>query len=166
MIPKVIKNFNGFIDGRSQAGRVTQIVLPDLAIKSEEHKGGGMDAPVAIDMGMEKLTAKMTIVEYDPDIYADFGFMESRSSPIVARGSQERGAFVEPVVFSMRGGLSKMPGGTFGSSKTELELEYELTYAKLAIGGRTVFEIDVENMIRNINGTDQLTGRRRALGIG
>lgn len=48
-IPKVIKNFNGFIDGRGFAGRITQIVLPTLAIETDNHRGGGMDAPVPID---------------------------------------------------------------------------------------------------------------------
>lgn len=165
MIPKIIKNFNGFIDGRGYAGRITQIVLPTLAIQTENHRGGGMDAPVPIDMSMEPLTCSMTHVEFEADLYDSFGQMEARDTPIVARGSQERGATVETVIFTMRGGLQSVPGGTFSSSKTELELAYALTYAKLEIDGAEVFEVDAENMIRRINGVDQLAARRAALGL-
>lgn len=164
MIPKVIKNFNGFIDGVGYAGRITQIVLPTLAITTDEHKGGGMDAPVEIDMGMQAMTCSMTHVEYAPELANAFGQMEAADTPIVARGSQEKGAVVEPVIFTMRGGLKSLPGGTFSDSKTELELEYALTYARLQIGSTEVFEIDVENMVRRINGVDQLAARRAALG--
>ena len=40
-----------------------------------------------------------------------------------------------------------------------------LRYYKLEIDGETIHEIDVENMTRVINGTDQLAARRRALGL-
>jgi P2 family phage contractile tail tube protein len=165
MIPKVIKNFNGFIDGVGQAGKITQIVLPTLTLKTEEHKGGGMDAPVEIDMGMEAMTCTMTHSEYGPDIASAFGLIEGRDAPIVARGSQEKGAAVTPVIFTMRGGAKTLPGGTFSDGKTELEIEYALTYARLVVGGTEIFEVDVENMIRRINGVDQLAARRAALAM-
>ena len=60
MLPKILKNFNAFVDGRGYAGRIDEISLPKLSIKTEEHRAGGMDIPVAIDMGMEKLEAELT----------------------------------------------------------------------------------------------------------
>jgi UDP-N-acetylmuramoyl-L-alanyl-D-glutamate--2,6-diaminopimelate ligase len=57
MLPKILKNFNVFVDGRGYAGKIDEITLPKLTIKTEEYRAGGMDIPVSIDMGMEKLEA-------------------------------------------------------------------------------------------------------------
>jgi len=49
MLPKILKNFNVFVDGRGYAGKIDEITLPKLTIKTEEYRAGGM--------GMEKLEA-------------------------------------------------------------------------------------------------------------
>ncbi|WP_410541965.1 phage major tail tube protein [Wolbachia endosymbiont (group A) of Portevinia maculata] len=65
MLPKILKNFNVFVDGRGYAGKIDEITLPKLTIKTEEYRAGGMDIPINIDMGMEKLEADFTFAEYD-----------------------------------------------------------------------------------------------------
>ncbi len=57
MLPKILRNFNVFVDGRGYAGKIEEITLPKLTIKTEEYRAGGMDIPISIDMGMEKLEA-------------------------------------------------------------------------------------------------------------
>nr|BFE89957.1 hypothetical protein GCM10020185_04930 [Pseudomonas brassicacearum subsp. brassicacearum] len=54
MIPETLANLNLFADGVSFQGDVPSLTLPKLTLKMEEHRGGGMDAPVELDMGMEK----------------------------------------------------------------------------------------------------------------
>ena len=39
MLPRILKNFNLFVDGRGYAGRVDEITLPKLTIKTEEFQG-------------------------------------------------------------------------------------------------------------------------------
>ena len=73
MLPKILKNFNLFVDGRGYAGRVDEITLPKLTIKTKEFQGAGMSAPVEIDLGMEKLEMDMTFSEYDPELFKLFG---------------------------------------------------------------------------------------------
>ena len=38
MLPKILKNFNVFVDGRGYAGRVEEITLPKLTIKTKSIK--------------------------------------------------------------------------------------------------------------------------------
>ena len=54
MLNDILKNMSLFVDGRGYAGNVDELNLPKLALKTEEFRGGGMDAPIEIDMGMEK----------------------------------------------------------------------------------------------------------------
>ena len=39
-LPRVLKNMNLFVDGRGYAGRVDEIQLPKLTLKTEEHRAG------------------------------------------------------------------------------------------------------------------------------
>lgn len=58
MIPETFVNFNLFVDGTTFASAATSVTPPKLKIKTDEHRGGGMDAPVKMDMGMEALEGK------------------------------------------------------------------------------------------------------------
>lgn len=49
MTAKVLKNFSLFVDGRGYAGKAEEVTPPKLTIKTEEFRGGGMDAPIDID---------------------------------------------------------------------------------------------------------------------
>lgn len=42
MIPKILKNFNLFVDGRGYAGKAEEVTPPKLSLKTQEF--GGMDA--------------------------------------------------------------------------------------------------------------------------
>ena len=42
-LPRVLKNMNLFVDGRGYAGRIDEIQLPKLTLKTEEHRAIGMD---------------------------------------------------------------------------------------------------------------------------
>lgn len=45
-IVNILRNVNVFVDGRGYAGRAQEVTLPKLAVKTEEHRAGGLDAPI------------------------------------------------------------------------------------------------------------------------
>ncbi len=166
MIPKILKNFNVTVDGRGYAGRVDECVLPKLTIQTEEHRAGGMDAPVEIDMGMEKLEAELTFAEYDHELFRLFGLIDGNAVAITLRGAIQAGADAEAVVVNLRGSLKELDAGTWkAGDKATLKCMIAARYYKLTVNGDDLIEIDAENMIRIINGTDQLTSIRTAIGI-
>ena len=61
MLPKVLKNFNLFIDGRGYAGRVDEISLPKLTIHTEDYQLGGLDTALAMDMGKVLIQASIGV---------------------------------------------------------------------------------------------------------
>lgn len=95
MLPKILKNFNAFVDGRGYAGRIDEISLPKLSIKTEEHRAGGMDIPVAIDMGMEKLEAELTFSEYDPELFRLFGLVDGNAVSLTLRGGLQEAVMLK-----------------------------------------------------------------------
>jgi hypothetical protein len=167
MQPKTLKNFTCYVDGRGYAGRINEIQLPNLTLKTEEHRAGGMDAPIEVDLGMEALTCELTFAEYDPALFGLFGLVEGANVGLTLRGAQQgTDGSVEAVIVTLRGGFKQLNAGTWtGGSKATLTASVSASYYRLQIGAATVVEIDIENMVRRIGGTDQLSGVRRALGI-
>ena len=163
----VRKNFNLFIDGRGYAGQVEEFNAPKLALKTEEFRGGGMDAPIELTMGLEKLECDFSLVSYDRSVLAAFGVKEGQWVPCVMREALESlDGTVTAVVHTMRGKVREIdPGTSKAGDKPSLKLSVALSYYKLQHGSTVVHEIDVENMVRVVNGTDALKETRAALGM-
>jgi P2 family phage contractile tail tube protein len=163
----VLKNLTLWVDGRGMAGQVQDVNPPKLVQKLEEFMGGGMVAPVAVTVGMERMTCDFSLIAYDPDVLALFGIVEGASTPLTIRGALESyDGTVTPVVMNLRGKVTEQdPGNWKPGTVPYLKTSMELNYYKLTHGSTVVQEIDVENMICNINGTDTLTAMRTALGL-
>lgn len=193
MLPRVLKNFNLFVDGRGYAGRVEEVTLPKLTIKTEDYQLGGLDTPVQLDMGMDKLECELTLSEYDTHAIKLFGITDSSDIPTIARGS-----FVDPILnaitsvsgsgqiaLTLRGGLggetlAEVTPAVIGLTGNVIELDFgqwkagehaplrirlALRYYKLQIGAENLVEIDVENKLRKINGADQVSALKGITGI-
>jgi len=166
-LPRVLKNMNLFVDGRGYAGRVDEIQLPKLTLKTEEHRAGGMDLPVEIDLGMDKLEAELTLSDYDPAVFRMFGLLDSAATQITIRGAiQAQGASARPVVIHLRGGWKELDAGTWKpGDKSTLKVSVTASYYKLSIDAEELVEIDAINLVRKIGGIDQMEAIRAAIGL-
>jgi hypothetical protein len=166
-LPRVLKNMNLFVDGRGYAGRIDEIQLPKLTLKTEEHRAGGMDVPVEIDLGMDKLEAELTISDYDPEVYKLFGLLDLKPVQITIRGAiQAQGEDAKPVVVNLRGGWREIDAGTWKpGDKSTLKVSVAASYYKLTIDGQEVVEVDAINLVRKVGGVDQMAAIRTAIGL-
>lgn len=167
MITDIMKNMSLFIDGRGYAGKADEVVPPKLTIKTEEYRAGGMDAPIELDMGMEKLEAEFTLSSFDKDVLKLFGLAAGNLVPMTLRGALEsEDGTVTPVTMNLRGQIRELDMGTWKpGEKNALKIAVAVRYYKLTHGEEVIHEIDVENMIRTINGVDQMAPQRTALGL-
>jgi hypothetical protein len=151
-LPRVLKNMNLFVDGRGYAGRIDEIQLPKLTLKTEEHRAGGMDVPVEIDLGMDKLEAELTISDYDPEVYKLFGLLDLKPVQITIRGAiQAQGEDAKPVVVNLRGGWREIDAGTWKpGDKSTLKVSVAASYY---------------NLVRKVGGVDQMAAIRTAIGL-
>lgn len=165
-IPKTLKDFTVFVDGRGQLGKATEVELPKLTLKTEEHRAGGMVAPVEIDLGIEKLEATMTFAEADPDLLGLFGIKQDNGVAVTLRGALSDGPNTVPMVINLRGYIKELDGGTWKAGEPgSLKLGMAVDYYRAAIDGTDVIEIDAVNMIHVVGGQDQLAATRQALGV-
>ncbi|WP_407156301.1 phage major tail tube protein [Bradyrhizobium sp. STM 3557] len=167
MIPRVLRNFNSFVNGVGYAGRISEVELPELNIKTEEYRAGGMDAPAELDLGMEVMTAKFTFGEYNTQILGLFGNMDGNASRVQLRGALQRdGETAVAMIVDLHGGFKSNTLNTWKAGDlTQNEATMTLRYLKIQIGDTVAVEIDVDNMIRLVNGVDQLASIRTAMGM-
>ncbi|WP_265045207.1 MULTISPECIES: phage major tail tube protein [unclassified Wolbachia] len=168
MLPKILKNFNVFVDGRGYAGKIDEVTLPKLTIKTEEYRAGGMDIPISIDMGMEKLEADFTFAEYDSELFRLFGLIDGNSVSLTLRGGLQGSGSndIEGVIINLRGIFKEFDFGSWKpAEKATLKCTVAAHYYKLTIGSNELIEIDAENTIRKINGVDQMALLQAVLGI-
>lgn len=163
----VRKNAHLFFDGRGYAGQLVEFNAPKLILKTEEFRGGGMDVPVDITQGMEKLTTDFSLKCYDRYVLSWFGMGDGNSVPLVVREALESfDGTAKTVKHTMRGKITEIdPGTSKPGESAEMRVTISLSYYKLEHDGYVVHEIDPENMVRIINGVDLLTQIRDALGF-
>lgn len=163
---KILKNFNLFVDGRGYAGRVEELTPPKLAIKTEELRAGGMDAPAEIDMGMEKIESTFTLIEHDPELLKQFGVVSGTAVALTLRGALVDDTTTTPMVIRLQGMFKEIDFGKFkAGDKPAMQCSVTCRYYALEIGNKKIIEIDIDNMTRVIDGVDQMAEVRAALGI-
>lgn len=162
--PRKIRNFNVFLDGTTYFGRVTEATLPVVKIKTEDHRGAGMNGPVSVDMGTELMTAKLTFADWPTAVLRSVGFHQRLVLRPAALGQTN---------FTATGYIATIGGQITRASPEDLKpgednplnLEMSVDYFKLEEEGDELVEVDLENAIRRVGGVDQLADMRRAMGL-
>jgi P2 family phage contractile tail tube protein len=164
---QILKNFNLYVDGRGFAGNVDEVQLPALTVVEEDFRAGGMDAPIAIDMGMEKLEATFKVSKFDRSLITKWGVSTGGQVPLVLRGALEDiDGTIKPVTVKLGGRIHSLemdaitPGAKAGMSFKLAAWSY--SYIQ---DGETLIDIDVRNMTRIIGGVDRLAAQRKAIGL-
>ena len=166
--PRVLKNFNLFVNGKGKAGTIDEYTPPEIKLKLDEYRGGGLDIPTDLDMGQEKMTAKFKLSDPDPDTLVLVGLTATNTVRLVAKGAFRRDSDGETisVVHELVGRINgRVSEAWKAGDKTANEFDMTLSYYRETVGGREIYEIDVENMIRKVDGVDQLAAIRDAMGM-
>lgn len=167
-LPNTLKNFNLFNAGASYMGIAEEVKLPKLGRKLEEFRGGGMNGPVSIDLGQEKLELEFTCGGIMRQVFEQYAATKVDGVMLRFAGAYQRDdtAQVQAVEVVVRGRHSEIDtGDAKAGDKTKLVVKSALSYYKLSIDGDEVIEIDLLNMIEKINGVDMLAEQRKAIGL-
>ncbi|MBB4728253.1 phage major tail tube protein [Xanthomonas arboricola] len=166
-LPKKLKALNLFNNGESYLGQVVEVKLPTLSRKMEEYRGGGMNGPVDIDFGQEKIELEWKCGGMMRSVLNQYGATTHNAVQLRFAGAYQRddSGAVDAVEFVVRGRHKEIDPGTGKSGDdTEFSVKTSASYYKLMINGSTVIEIDLINMVEIVNGVDLLAPHRRAIG--
>lgn len=167
-LPRKLKNFALFADGENYMGEVPEVTLPTLTRKMDEYRGGGMNMPVELDYGMEKMEAEIKAAGWFSQMLKSWGAPRADAMLLRFAGAvqaDDTGA-VQACEAVMRGRFAEWdPGNAQAGEATEQTYKLAMSYFKLTIDGTVVLEIDAINMIEMVNGEDRMAQVRTALGV-
>lgn len=166
-LPRKLKSMNIFANGASWIGQATSVTLPPLTRKMEDYRGGGMNAPIKIDMGMEGLVLEFSAGGFMVDALADFGVTRHDATQLRFVGAYQRDdtGEVDAVEITVRGRYSEIDmGDAKPGDDTEHKFKAELSYYRLEVAGRERILIDILNMVEVVDGVDRLAQQRAAIG--
>lgn len=166
MIPFIMRNFVVHLDGTPLKGEGDELKIPALELQTEEYRGGGMDIPIEVDLGMKMLEASFKLFSFTDEIFKRFGLSPGNTVPLTFRGHLVgENKVTRRVIVNMRAVIKKVDPGNWNTGKrADLDVVAAVHYFKLTHGETIVVEIDPFNSIRRINGVDQLTEMRINLG--
>lgn len=167
-LPSNLKHMNLFADGVSLVGEIDEVSLPKLTRKTEDYLGGGMVAPVQIDLHQEKLEMEITCAGYLRDAITQYGLAKADGGMWRFAGAYQRDdtGDVMAVEIIARGRFSELDRGKAKvGSKSETKMKAALTYYKESIDGVDQIEIDAINFVFVIRGVDMLAKHRKAIGL-
>lgn len=167
MLPRVLKNMNIFVEGIGYAGRIKECEPPEVKVKLEKYRAGGMDGEKEIDMGTESMKAKMQFAEYIPEVLTRTALSDTEGTRVTMRGAIRRNAEdAIAVVIELHGSFDSATLGKWKSGEAaDHEVEMSVGYYKATIDGKRIFEIDVDNCVRFVGDTDVLATIRAAIGM-
>ncbi|MCK5354513.1 MAG: phage major tail tube protein [Methyloprofundus sp.] len=169
MLPKIIKNSNLFVEGGSFMGRADELVLPKLSRKMEEYRGAGMNAPVEIDMGSEKLEAEFSLKEFSKDILLQYGIVDSSGVAVRFRAAalrEDSSGDTDAIEIVMRGRWRELDMGSLKAGDVSvMKVAVAVSYYKYILNGETLIELDSLNMVEKVGENDRLAEQRKALDI-
>jgi P2 family phage contractile tail tube protein len=157
-----------FNEGLAYVGEVKTLTLPTLTRKLEEYRGGGMSAPVSIDMGQEAMELSFTCGGPMRDVLRQYGATRVNGVYLRFAGAYQRddSRAVDNIEVIVRGRHSEIEMGDQEVGEAgEFNVTSALAYYKLIWNGRTEIEIDPLNMVEMVGGVDRLAEQRAALGI-
>lgn len=169
-MPSKLKNMNLFNDGNSYLGVSKAVTLPKLSRKMEAYRGGGMNGPVKVDMGMgdDGIVLEWTLGGMDMTAVRQYAIAEIGGVGMRFAGAYQRDddGTVDAVEIVVRGRHEEIDMGEAKPSEdTEHKIKTNCSYYKLTVNGRVEAEIDVLNFIEIVNGVDRLAEHKRAIGL-
>ena len=167
MAEDILRNVNAVVDGRGYAGKIDELMLPKLELMTEEFRGGGMDAPDDLDMGMNKLVAEIQTHGFDADLLKRFGVRSGGPVQMTFRGAlQSEDGVVKAAVARLRGKFTVQDPGTWkAGQRSPLKATMTCRYYKLEHNGEVIHEIDIYRYVRIVDGVDQVEQLRAALAL-
>ena len=167
-LPRVLENFNVFVDGQNYACVAKSLTLPKISKKTEDYRGAGMLGDVAISVGLNKLELEVNYGGFDPRLYSQLAKCGTSDLPV-----RFIGVYTVPntctsmaVEVYMRGEGHEVDPGTAELGKlSEFKMKYGLTYYRMDVDGVTVVELDFVNGIHVVNNINLAAAVLAALGL-
>jgi P2 family phage contractile tail tube protein len=167
-LPRKLKDFLLFNEGRNCLGEVPSVTVPKLVIKMDEWRGAGMTGPVKLANGHEALDMEWSAGGPLRDVLGQFGTptVDGLFLRFVGAYQAQDEEYVDAVEIFLRGRHEEIDMGEQKSGEGgEFKVKTALAYYRLEWNGDVVIELDPLRGIFMVEGEDMNEPVRAALGM-
>ena len=164
----IFQDFTVWIKSVGKIGESPGFQPPELKIKTEEFRGGGMDGVADMPMGLEKIEFDFDLHTWDADVFTTLGFGPGAMDvPIMFRGyllspsGQEKGVVISTLSLIK----SIKPNKVEPGKKAELSVSCTAHWYQHSVDGQQIHFVSVFDKITKIGGVDKSTRARQILGF-
>lgn len=155
-----------WLGNNTRVAGVLSLTPPAITATIGNYKTTWMDMATPVDNGMESMQTEFK-VGTDPDVMALFGFIPGSSTRVQLRRTyRDTDGVLHTFVDEMEGIIGTITPDEAGTDSKEgvgMSVTMNLSYYKLTVDGKEIYEIDPANMIRSVNGVNVLADEKDAL---
>ena len=160
---------NVYLAGTSFVGQFSEVSVPEVKHKAQEHKAGDMIGTRKVSGPLEAMEITLKADGFYPEMHGMF-CNPDKELKLQVRCNLKRyagGMAVDvPVSMDIVGWCSSNKVGTLTAQDyAKPEYKLEVSYFALRVAGLEVQAVDVDNHIHRVNGVDLLAAFRINLGI-
>ena len=150
---QVWRGLNILVDGIGNLGVSKKVEVPKIEFLSNERDGAmAMKEVIAL---IKALSAKITLNEYNTEAFTATSKQFGAAPTFFCKGSTVQGDSKVPILITIKGRVEVLDAPVPDMGKeVEMTLDIAVTAYSLEINGVKKIDIDVENMICIIDGTD------------
>ncbi len=157
-----------WVQDNTRVAGVKSLTPPALTAQIGNYQSSWMDAPIPVDNGMQAMQLEYK-VDCDASVLGLFGMISGANTRAqVRRTYRGTDRVLHTWVEEFEGIIGTItPDESSNDSKENvgMSVTMNLSYYKLTIDGAEIYEIDPLNLIRSVNGTNQLADEKSALNL-
>lgn len=163
-----IEDWGLYLDDGSYLGRATEVKLPDLVRKTEDHTPGGALGELAIDTGVyQKLEFELTLTDISSILTTKVkqNKISEHKIELRAMARNDLTGDKKSVRITMGGRINEISRENFKTGEiSSLTLKGAATSYEESFGGKIVRHLDLLNRIDSVNGFDSKEQNRNFIG--
>lgn len=164
-IRHVMRNCALFIDGEDYLGTVTEITIPTLTVKTDEHRGAGMAMPIDCHLGYERPELSFQMPVLDPAVMREFGLAPGVLKRFLAKAAtKDEDGTTHSASCMMLGFMTEVDlGGWTPGEKAEATFKVSVREFDYSYDGQPVISVTPFDVL--IGGVSQYADIRTGLGL-
>lgn len=169
MQPSKLTHCNVYLEGTPFTGMFTEVTVPEVKHKANEHKAGDMIGTRRVSGPLEAMECTLKSDGFYPEMHGLFSDPDAELK-IQVRANLKRyagGRSVDvPVSMDLVGWCSNNKVGTLQAQDyAKPEYKIEVHYFALRVDGVEIQAVDIDNHIHRVSGKDLLAQFRSNLGV-
>jgi P2 family phage contractile tail tube protein len=162
--PQTIVDANIYLDGVPHLGVSKEIKFPNIEFNKTTQKAGGFERNI-FDGSFKPMESEITFRTFTKSGYkmAKKAYQSSDHSEVMIKASYYQNGKKYPIIAIWKGNANVEDKPLEAAGEVERTLKMDLVFAQLTIDGYEEYQIDSDNMIGIVDGTDLLADLRGQL---